>query len=410
MNLPAPDASVDLGELHRREYGRMLATLIRVVRDITLAEDSLQEAFTTALEQWPSRGAPPNPVAWLMTTARHKAIDQIRRRVLAEKKQEHMISALTPEENAPVPQDTLRLIFTCCHPAIAREAQVALTLRTICGLTTEEIARAFVTPLPTIAQRLVRVKAKIQHAGIPYEVPDEEQLAERLDAVLAVIYLVFNEGYSASAGADLVRADLCTEAIRLARQLVELLPAEREAQGLLGLILLTDARRDTRTDLAGELVLLDDQDRSRWDRAKIAEGTALAQRALAAGLPGSYSVQAAIAALHANAASVRETDWAQIAELYGVLARLHPSPIVELNRAAAVAMAEGPEEGLALLERISLPGYHLLPAARADLLRRLERFAEAVTAYRTALALVKHPTERRFLERRLADVGKKIES
>ena len=398
------ERSVDLGELHRREYGRMLATLIRAVRDITLAEDCLQEAFAVALEQWPARGVPPNPVAWLMTTARHKAIDQIRRRALAERKQEQMISAFTPEENAPVPLDTLRLIFTCCHPALAPEARVALTLRTICGLTTEEIARAFVTPVPTVAQRLVRAKAKILHAGIPYEVPDEERLAERVEAVLAVIYLVFNEGYSASAGAELVRADLCAEATRLARQLVSLLPGEREAQGLLGLILLTDARRNTRVDTAGEIVLLEDQDRTRWDRARIAEGTALAQRALQGGPAGRYGVQAAIAALHANAASASETDWAQIAALYGVLARLHPSPVVELNRAAAVAMAEGPEKGLALLEGISLPGYHLLPAACADLLRRLGRFSEAAAAYRAALALVKHPAERRYLERRLAEV------
>lgn len=404
MDSPAPDAHLDLGELYRREYGRILATLIRVVRDITLAEDSLQEAFTAAIEQWPGSGTPPNPVAWLMSTARHKAIDQIRRRALAENKREQMISALTPEENALVPQDTLRLIFTCCHPALAPEAQVALTLRTICGLTTEEIARAFVTPLPTIAQRLVRAKTKIRDAGIPYEVPNEERLTERIDGVLAVIYLVFNEGYSASAGADLVRADLCAEAIRLGRQLMELLPAEREPQGLLALILLTDARRETRTDSAGELVLLEDQDRSCWDLAKIAEGTALVQRALQAGPYGSYTLQAAIAALHANADSARETDWAQIAALYGVLVELHPSPIIELNQAVAIAMAEGLAKGLALLERISLPGYHLLPAARADLLRRLGRWDEAAVAYREALRLVNQPSERRFLERRLAEV------
>ncbi|HEY0945448.1 MAG TPA: RNA polymerase sigma factor [Opitutaceae bacterium] len=405
MAFSAPDAPLDLGELHRHEYGRILATLIRTVRDITLAEDCLQEAFAAALEQWPARGAPANPVAWLMATARHKAIDHIRRRVLAENKLEDMISSLVPEEHAPAPLDTLRLVFTCCHPALAPEAQVALTLRTICGLTTDEIARAFVTPVPTIAQRLVRAKAKIKHAGIPYEVPGEEQLAERLDAVLAVIYLVFNEGYSASAGAALVRADLCAEATRLSRQLVELLPAEREPRGLLGLILLADARRATRTDAAGDIVLLEDQDRSRWDRAKIAEGTALAERALRGGPPGSYGVQAAIAALHANAPSSRETDWAQIAALYRVLGQLHPSPIVELNRAVAIAMAEGAEKGLALLEKISLPGYHLLPAARAELLRRLGRKAEAATAYRDALEGVKNQAERRHLERRLAEVS-----
>jgi len=404
MDLPSPSASRDIGEVYHREYGRILATLIRVTRDITLAEDSLQEAFAAALEQWPSQGVPPNPVAWLMTTARHKAIDQIRRRVLAENKREQMISVLTPDENAPVPQDALRLIFTCCHPALAPEAQVALTLRTICGLTTEEIARAFVTPLPTIAQRLVRAKAKIKDAGIPYEIPAEDRLAERLDSVLAVIYLVFNEGYSASEGSELVRVDLCNEAIRLGRQIVELLPNEREPKGLFALILLTDARRNTRIDSSGELVLLENQDRSRWDRDKIVEGTKLVEQVAQDGSPGTYTVQAAIAALHANATSANSTDWAQIAALYGVLTQLHRSPVIEINRAVAVAMAEGPEKGLALLDRISLPGYHLLPAARADLLRRLGKPAEAAAEYREALTLVKHAAERRFLQRRLGEV------
>lgn len=396
--------SAALGDVYRRDYGRMLATLIRVTRDMTLAEDSLQEAFVVALEQWPAHGVPPNPVAWIMTTARHKAIDQIRRRVLAESKREHMISLLTPDESAPVPMDTLRLIFTCCHPALALETQVALTLRTVGGLTTEEIARAFVTPVPTVAQRLVRAKAKIRDAGIPYAVPEEEKRVERLPAVLAVIYLIFNEGYSASGGSYVVRADLCGEAIRLARQLMELLPAEREVKGLLGLMLLTDARRDTREDSRGDLVLLEDQDRSRWDRPKISEGAGLAEASLRGDRPGSYGVQAAIAALHAHAPSVRETDWQQIAALYAVLEAIHPSPVVALNRAAAVAMAYGPEKGLELLEGVSLPGYHLLPAARADFLRRLNRRAEAAVAYREALSSVKQSAERRFLERRLREV------
>jgi RNA polymerase sigma-70 factor (ECF subfamily) len=396
---------VNLGDLHRRDYGHILASLIRVVRDITLAEDALQEAFAAALEQWPLKGPPLNPVAWLMTTARHKAIDQIRRRALAEDKRELIAAAIAPEEETPVPLDSLRLIFTCCHPALAPEAQVALTLRTVCGLSTEEIARAFVLPVATLAQRLVRAKAKIRLAKIPYEVPEQEELPGRLHTALAVVYLVFNEGYSASFGSDLVRADLCVVAIRLGRVLVALLPAEREARALLALMLLNDARRATRTDATGAIVTLEDQDRSRWDHEKIAEGLALVDRALRGGPPGTYAVQAAISALHAQAPSVAETDWAQIAALYGVLFELNPSPIIELNRAVAIAMADGFERGLRLLESIDLPGYHLLPAARADLLRRLGRFDEAAVAYNEALGLVGNDAERRFLERRLAEVS-----
>jgi RNA polymerase sigma-70 factor (ECF subfamily) len=396
---------VDLGELHRREYGRILASLIRVVGDFTLAEDSLQEAFAAALGQWPAKGTPQNPAAWLMTTARHKAIDQIRRRALAESRQHEIRAVSAPEESSPVSADSLRLMFTCCHPAIAPDAQVALTLRTIGGLSTEEIARAFLVPVPTLAQRLVRAKTKIKLAGIPYEVPEDDELAGRIDAVLAVIYLIFNEGYSASFGSDLLRGDLCGEAIRLARQLVELLPGEREPQGLLALMLLIDARQATRTDHTGAVVLLEDQDRSRWDRVKISEGLQLVEAALRGARAGRYTVQAAIAALHAQAASARETDWAQIASLYGVLATLQPSPVVELNRAVAIAMAEGFEQGLALVDAIDLPGYHLLPATRADLLRRLGRPDESASAYREALALVTNNAERRYLERRLAEVS-----
>jgi RNA polymerase sigma-70 factor, ECF subfamily len=395
---------VNLGELHQREYGRILASLIRRIGDFDLAEDALGDAFEAALSQWPSKGPPQNPVAWLISTARHKAIDRLRHRALARGKENEIAAHLAPEEEAPVPQDSLRLIFTCCHPALALEAQVALTLRTLCGLTTEEIARAFLVPTPTLAQRLVRAKAKIRAARIPYEVPDNDVLCERLDAVLAVVYLVFNEGYSASFGDRLVRGDLCAEAIRLGRLLVELLPAEPEARGLLALMLLHDARRATRTDESGALVLLEDQDRSRWSRAQIDEGAALVEQALRGRPPGKYAVQAAIAGLHAQAESARETDWPQIAALYGVLAVIHPSPVVELNRAAAVAMADGLERGLALLDTIDLPGYHLLPAARADLLRRLGLPARAAEAYREALALVTNDAERRYLEKRLAEV------
>ncbi len=397
---------MNLDDLYRREYGHILASLIRAVRDISLAEDALQDAFEAALEQWPAQGAPRNPVAWLMSTARNRAIDQIRRRALAEDKREEIAALAAPQENTPVPLDSLRLIFTCCHPALGPEAQVALTLRAICGLSTEEIARAFLVPLPAMAQRLVRAKAKIKLAGIPYEVPADDELADRLETALAVVYLVFNEGYSASFGPDLVRGDLCAEAIRLGREIVALLPAEGEPRGLLALMLLNDARRATRTDQEGAIVILEDQDRSRWDRPKITEGCALVERALWGGQPGSYTVQAAIAALHASAPSLPETDWAQIAALYGVLAQLHPSPVVELNRAIAVAMADGLEKGLVLLDKIDLPGYHLLPAARADLLRRLGRLAKAAAAYREALALVTNDAERRYLERRLAEVSR----
>jgi RNA polymerase sigma-70 factor, ECF subfamily len=395
---------MNLGELHRREYGRILASLIRVVKDFDLAEDALQEAFAAALAQWPAQGPPQNPAAWLITTARHKAIDQLRRRALAEAKRDDIAALVEAEEDTPVPLDALRLIFTCCHPALAPEAQVALTLRTICGLTTEAIARAFLVPVPTLAQRLVRAKAKIKSARIPYEVPGDDELGERLDSVLAVVYLVFNEGYAASFGTELVRAELCDEATRLSRLLVELLPAEREPKGLLALMLLHNARRATRTDGEGAIVLLEEQDRTRWDRAKIAEGSALVEQALRGGRPGAYAVQAAIAALHAQAPSARETDWPQIAALYSVLVALHPSPVIELNRAVAIAMADGFEQGLALLDTIHLPGYHLLPAVRADLLRRLGRRGEAAAAYRQALEWVTNEAERRFLERRLREV------
>jgi RNA polymerase sigma-70 factor (ECF subfamily) len=323
---------------------------------------------------------------------------------MAEGKRDEIAALAVAQEDTTVPLDSLRLLFTCCHPALAPEARVALTLRTIGGLATEEIARAFLVPAPTLAQRIVRAKAKIKAAGIPYEVPGDDVLAERLDSVMAVVYLIFNEGYAASFGAELVRAELCAEAIRLGRMLVELLPAEREPKGLLALMLLHDARRATRTDDEGELVLLEAQDRSRWDRVKIAEGSALVRQALRGQAPGEYAVQAAIAALHAGAPAAGETDWPQIAALYGVLAGIHPSPVVELNRAVAIAMAEGPEQGLSLLNTLQLPGYHLLPAARADLLRRLGRSKEAAAAYREALGRVTNEAERRFLERRLAEL------
>ena len=400
-------------EIFRTEHGRILATLIRLLGDIDVAEEGLQEAFATALEQWPSAGTPMNPAGWLVSTGRHKAIDRLRRRARLAQKQDEIarhIELSAEEEDAPVPEDQLRLIFTCCHPALATDAQVALTLRTLGGLSTEEIARAFLVPAPTMAQRLVRAKAKIRVARIPYEVPADDALAERLEAVMVVVYLVFNEGYSASFGARLVRHELCEQAVRLGRMLVELLPAHAEPKGLLALMLLHDSRRATRLDDSGDIVLLEDQDRTRWDHAQIDEGAALVEAALRAGgqPPGAYALQAAIAAIHAQAPTAAATDWRQIAALYGVLARVHPSPVIELNRAVAVAMSGELERGLALVDELDrggeLAGYHLLPTTQAELLRRLGRPGDAAESYRRALAQVSNEVERKHLDRRLREI------
>ena len=388
----------------------MFATLVRLLGDFDLAEEALHEAFRAALEQWPSEGVPANPRAWLVSTGRFKAIDAIRRRARFDPLEEEHAESLAVEEPAerePIEDDRLRLIFTCCHPALAQDAQVALTLREVCGLTTEEIARAFLTPPPTLAQRIVRAKNKIRDAHIPYEVPTGPQLAERLDAVLRVVYLVFNEGYSASAGDSVTRADLSAEAIRVGRLLVDLLP-EPEASGLLALMLLQESRRAARATTCGDLIRLEDQDRSRWNRELIAEGVALVERALGSRRFGPYTLQAAIAAVHAEAPSARDTDWQQIVALYDVLARLDPSPVVALNRAVALAMRDGPAAGLAVVDAIlargELKDYHLAHAARADLCRRLGRRADARASYERALALVRQEPERRFIQQRLAEL------
>jgi RNA polymerase sigma-70 factor (ECF subfamily) len=401
--------------VYRSDSRRVLATLIRLLGDFDLAEEALHDAFASAVEQWPVAGVPGNPRAWLVSTGRFKAVDRLRRRA----KFDNSLAPLLARFSAPgvpppevddegVADDRLRLIFTCCHPALNPDAQIALTLREVCGLTTEEIARAFLTPAPTLAQRIVRAKAKIREAGIPYQVPSRADLPDRLDVVLHVIYLVFNEGYSATSGAAVTRYDLSAEAITLGRLLVELLP-EAEAIGLLALMLLHDARRAARVSADGGLVLLDDQDRARWDRGQIAEGVRLVERALASPGFGPYTLQAAIAAVHAEARSAAETDWPQIAGLYDVLLRAAPSPVVELNRAVAIAMRDGPAAGLVLIDGVLARGelldYHLAHSARADLLRRLGRGEEAIHAYERALSLTRQEPERRFLERRIREQG-----
>jgi RNA polymerase sigma-70 factor (ECF subfamily) len=399
--------------VYRADSRRVLATLIRLLRDFDLAEEAMQDAFAAAVEQWPRDGVPANPRAWLVSTGRFKAIDTLRRRARFDASMTGLAGELQAAATAPawneedVEDDRLRLIFTCCHPALPLDAQVGLTLREVCDLTTEEIARAFLAPAPTVAQRIVRAKAKIRDARIPYEVPARADLPERLEAVLRVVYLVFNEGYSASSGASLTRPDLSGEAIRLGRLLVELLP-DAEGLGLLALMLLHEARRPARTSPAGELVLLDDQDRSRWDRDLIAEGAALVERALTSRRFGPYSLQAAIAAVHTEAPTAAATDWPQIVALYDLLARADPSPVIELNRAVAVAMRDGPAAGLGLIDAILVRGdladYQPAHAARADLCRRLGRAAEARASYERALTLTRQEPERRFIERRMAEL------
>ncbi len=427
--------TMNIDQIYREEWGRVLATVIRMVGSFDLAEEAVQEAFTVAVEKWPAEGLPQNPRAWLVSTARHKAIDHLRRARRMELQEDDDLartadsrSSLQKHSDESFLEESMRdqsghhasmnhssgnderlsLIFTCCHPALAQESQVALTLRTLCGLTTEEIARAFLVPLPTMAQRLVRTKQKIRAAEIPYRVPDKRDLPDRLEAVMLVIYLVFNEGYAASSGDNLVRRELCQEAIRLGRILCELLPDDPAPRALLALMLLHDSRRSARTGPNNELVTLEEQNRTLWDRDEIHEGQALVEAVLRAGHRDEYAIQAAIALLHAQAETPAETDWPQIAGLYDLLCHVHPTPVVELNRAAAVGMARGPEKGLQLLDELAARGeledYYLLPAARADLLRRAGRKSEAAAAYRSALVQVKSSPEKQYLERRLREM------
>jgi len=410
------DVTSALDTVYRSDWGRIVAALIRLFGDFDAAEEAAQEAFAAAVDQWPASGVPEFPRAWIIQTARHKAIDRMRRQGrFQEKLESYVVSGFAPTSEEPnydteeIPDDRLRLIFTCCHPALALEAQVALTLRTLCGLDTDEIARAFLVPGATMAQRIVRAKRKILDAGIPYVVPETSELPGRLDAVLTAIYLVFNEGYAATRGEPLVRADLCAEAIRLGRLVQTLMGPQSpsEVDGLVALMLLHDSRREARSDDAGNLIVLEEQDRSRWNRQQIAEALPLVERALRGG-PGPFAVEAAIAALHCEAARAEDTDWPQILRLYDVLERLQPSSIVSLNRAVAVAMVEGPRPALALIDELEATGeldsYHLLHATRADLLRRLGMSADAAASYERALELVSNRSERRFLERRLREM------
>jgi RNA polymerase sigma-70 factor, ECF subfamily len=411
MALPVPEqVSETIGTLYRSESGRVLATLVRLLGDLDLAEEAMHEAFAAALESWPQIGIPDNPRPWLISTARFKAIDAMRRRARFNGAQRDLIAHMesrgndAPSANEEIEDDRLRLIFTCCHPALLPEAQIALTLREVCGLTTEEIARAFLVTPATLAQRIVRAKAKIRETPIPYEVPASQELPERLNAVLHVIYLVFNEGYSAAAGAEVTRAELTGEAIRLGRLLAELQP-EPEAIGLLALMLLQESRRAARTSATGELILLENQDRALWNRTQIAEGVTLVEKALGSRRFGPYTLQAAIAAVHAEAESTAATDWRQIVVLYNQLVRMQPSPVVHLNRAVAIAMRDGPEAGLvhidALLEQGKLTNYYLAHSARAELYRRLGRTAEARASYEKAVALTQQEPERQFLQERI---------